>query len=339
MHRLLFTACLGSLVASSVVAGEPRLRTTLDFHRNPVYSVAFSPDGKTLASVGDDEKIELFDVDTGRNTATLKAKEFEIVNLHVVLFSPDGKTLATVGYCPGTVKLWDLSTGKNTITIEIVTSVTSLAFNPNGKILASTAEDGGELRLWDVATGNRIGSFGEKAWFPVAYSPNGKALASSGDRGSIKLWDAITGKSTATIHPGLDTVTFLSFSPDSRILAWSGRYFERGRAIDLPTESSKNIILWDVVNLKQFALLHGHTDEVHGIAFHPAGKVIASGSGDTTVKLWNVATGKDTYTLRAHKGSVHTVAFSADGRILASGSRDGAIKLWDMHTGNDAERQ
>ena len=178
-------------------AAEPK-PVTLGGHPDFVYSVAFSPDGKTLASGSGDNTIKLWDVPTGKEQATLKGHTGWVTS---VAFSPDGKTLAS-GSWDKTIKLWDVATGKELATLQGHTSfVLSVAFSPDGKTLASASGDK-TIKLWDVADGqgDRPPSRDTRTGFScVAFSPDGKTLASGSVDKTIKLWDVATGKERATL--------------------------------------------------------------------------------------------------------------------------------------------
>ena len=148
----------------------------------------------------------------------------------------------------------------------------------------------------------------------VAFSPDGKILASGGWGGTIKLWDVESGALLKTLKSHSKPVSSVSFSPDGKILA-SG-------------SGDKTIKLWDVKSGTLLKTLEGHFDSVSSVSFSPDGRILASGSGDDTIKLWDVESGALLKTLRGHSESVSSVSFSPDGRILASGSRDNTIKLW-----------
>jgi RNA polymerase sigma factor (sigma-70 family) len=303
-------------------APNPKLRFTLEGHRNFVTSVAYSPDGKTLASAGVNRTIKLWDVATGREKATF-ARHSDAhpvpysTDLKAVVFSPDGKLLAS-GSADKTIQLCDVDTGKVLAILRGHTDgVTSLAFSPDGKTLASASLDE-TIRLWDVATRKQRATLkGHSEWvWSVVFSPDGKALASaSGDR-TVRLWNVAAGTEQATLKGHRYTVHAVAFSPDGKTLASAGM--------------DKAIQLWDVASRKNTATLRGHASDIHALVFSRDGKTLASASGDDTVKLWDVATGKVKATLTGHTDRVTCVGFSPRGRGLATGSHDGTIKLWDL---------
>ncbi|MEH2385734.1 MAG: hypothetical protein V7K14_08075 [Nostoc sp.] len=284
---------------------------TLQGHSSWVKSVAFSPDGKTLASGNDDKTIKLWDVKTGAQIRTLQGHSGLVYS---VAFSPDGKILAS-GSSDNTIKLWDVTTGAQIHTIQAHSdSLRSVAFSPDGKTLASGSSDN-TIKLWDVKTGAQIRTLPHSQWvWSVAFSPDGKTLASGSYDNTIKLWDVKTGAQIRTL-PHSHWVWSVAFSPDGKTLA-SG--------------SQDNIIkLWDVTTGVQIHTIQAHSDLVTSVAFSPDGKTLASASY-RDIKLWDVGTAREIYTLLGHSSYVSSVAFSPDGQILASGSDDKTIKIWQL---------
>ncbi|HAX85896.1 MAG TPA: type IV secretion protein Rhs [Cyanobacteria bacterium UBA11370] len=294
-------------------------RNRLEGHKSAVYSVSFSPDGKTLASASGDKTIKLWDVATGKQITTLKGHTNSVSS---VSFSPDGKTLA---FASGdkTIKLWDVATGKQITALtgheELVTSV---SFSPDDKTLASGSYDQ-TIKLWDVATGKEITTLkGHSHWVnSVSFSPDGKRIASASGDNTIKLWDVATGKEITTLKGHEESVNSVSFSPDGKRIAWAS--------------GDNTIKLWDVATGQEITTLKGHSHWVKSVSFSPDGKTIASASWDKTIKLWDVATGQEITTLKGHEDWVNSVSFSPDGKTIASASTDDTIKLWDVTTGQE----
>jgi WD40 repeat protein len=222
-------ACLGLLPVSFLSAQEPKLRANLKGHTNAVVAVAFSPDGKTLASASYDGTLKLWDMTTGKERATLG--EYKGC-LGYVAFSPDGKTLASgaigsPGFFPDLkqVKLWDVATGKVRTTLKQDTYfVHSVAFSPDGKTLASVNED---VTLWDLATDKERATLQGYAKEDheisghvhgvesVAFTPDGKTLAAAVNHGTtVKVWDVATAK-RSVLQGHTHAVYCVAFSSDS----------------------------------------------------------------------------------------------------------------------------
>jgi len=291
---------------------NPICIATLTGHSDTVSSVAFSPDGRTLASGSYDRTIKLWDVQSQRQIATL-TRHSNCVNS--VAFSPDGRTLAS-GSWDKTIKLWDVQRQRQIATLTGHSSwVMSVAFSPDGRTLA-TGSGGGTIKLWDVHSQGEIATLTghSKGVWSVAFSPDGRTLASGSADKKIKLWDVQSQREIATLTGHSNLVRSVAFSPDGRTLA-SGSY-------------DMTIKLWDVPSQRQIATLTGHSKWVMSVAFSPDGWTLASGSDEKTIKLWDVQSQGQIATLTGHSDRVLSVAFSPDGRTLASGGLD-KIKLWE----------
>lgn len=315
------------IVTARLSAQEAKLLDTLQGHSDIVTSVAFSRDGKLLASGSQDKSAKLWDVASRKLVDTLVAKAPAASSARSVAFSPDGESLAILGN--KVIHLWQLKTRKVTATLETSQPGNwSLAFNPKEKTLV-TGSFGGWIRLWDLKTQETTLTWqGHRGATAVAFCPDGKALASGAIDKAITIWDAATGKNISTwekAHPF--AVMSVAYSPDGKTLA-SGGADAGGKGGGGPPDG--DIVLWDVATGKRKAVLKGHSHSVFSVAFSPDGKTLASGSKDTTVKLWDIAACKNTATLKGHTAFVKTVAFSPDGKMLASGSSDKTIKLWEL---------
>ena len=292
---------------------------TLLGHTDRVTSVAYSPDGRSLASAGADGLVILWDPATGLMVRTLRGHATK-VEIDTLAFRPDGRTLASAGI-DGTVQVWDTATGqKLLIQREHTDAVSGLAYQPDGRRFATGGHDA-TVRIWDVQTGGELMTLRGHSGpvYSLAYRADGQALVSASGDHTLKIWDAATGRLVRTLRGHSDVVRSLAYSPDGRTLA--------------SASWDQTIKLWDADTGRELRTLHGHTGPLTGVAFGPDGSRIASVAWDGSVRLWDAETGQELRTLRGHSRSeVNGVAYSPDGRHIASVGWDQTIKLWDLAT-------
>jgi WD40 repeat protein/tetratricopeptide (TPR) repeat protein/tRNA A-37 threonylcarbamoyl transferase component Bud32 len=242
--------------------------------------------------------------------------------------SPDGKRIASGGQTDHTIRIWDMVTGKELVTIPDAHEdlVRCVSFNTDGKRLVSGSRDK-TIKVWDVETGAEVKTLRSDGYIECAsISPDGKRIFSSGGEGkTIRVWDAETGETVKALAGHTNAIWSLAVSPDGKQIvsgSWDG-----------------TIKVWDVESGTEAMTLRGHEGQLHHVAFSPDGRrVVSGGQEDHTIKIWDIVTGKELITIpEAHDGLglIYSVAFSPDNRHICSGSWDETIKVWDAATGEN----
>lgn len=333
-------------------------------HTSDVGALAFSPDGKLLASGGGysnnkspDYSVRLWEVPSGKSVAVLKGHSASISNLE---FSPDGKTLATASL-DGTIKLWDIATSKIINTFKSRTR--SIAFSPDGKTLASSDYDVTSsskgiymLKFWDTATGQENPSISmPEASEDIAFSPDGKSLAAAvgnatwtGYQTFLGIYDLASGQEKSRIKLGKFSIRRLAFSPDGKSLLGGGYDTVGGPTIspfdgepldiymisDLQGPAEGILRLWDVSGGNELKSWTTQDSYVDLVGFDEAGQPFAIGTKGNSAHLWNLTTGQQQAGFEGAP-AIRALAYSPDGQWLASGQGDGTVHLRQAASGRE----
>jgi serine/threonine protein kinase len=285
---------------------------TFSGHKDWVQSLAFSADGKWLASASVDRTIRVWDLSNGAVLGTLRGHEGTI---NAIVYSSDGKWLASASD-DGSVRLWDAFGGglRNTLRGQ-GGSMFAVGFSPNGKFLAAAGRDR-TVFIWDMESGKRVATLeGHKGdVFALAFTPDGKTLATAGNDKTIRFWNYRSGEESSSLTGHKEAILSLAFSPDGRWLA-SG-------------DAGQSLRIWDAQTLKHSRTINNFGHSALALAFSPDSRWLAVGTADRTVVLLEGDERVLAHTLSGHQDFVQTVALSPDGKLMASGSRDRNIRLW-----------
>ena len=314
---LLTAAFLGAAAPAEDKYDESLRTYQIKEHTNTVMGVAISPDGKTLATAGKDKSLRFFDLATGKRTNVIRHES----EIECVGYSGDGKSFAFADGDKNVVVV-DAATLKETARLkDFETPVAMLALSPDGSLLA-TFEDGLQVpHVWELPSGKSravLEGHGDKV-YSVAFSPDGKHVASTSGDETIRIWEAKAGIPGRPLR-GHDGPVFTAvFSPDGKTLLSGG-------------ERDKTVRLWDLTTFKAKTVMEGHGDAVHFVGFAPKGAVVSL-SKDGVVMLWDADGNKTGSFLWTEGGNLPPyatgVALSPDGKTLAVG-HDDVVDVWDL---------
>ena len=291
-----------------------------------VFSLAFSPDGRWLASGCEDHKVRIWSIKHKQLVHCLTGHSGEV---HSVIFSSQGYSKAgnssinhqlASGSYDGTICLWDIA-NQSCVTLETESPISSIAFNSDGQTLASGHRDG-NINIWSMTERVKLFTLSghNDQIRSVTFRPDGRMLASGSDDQSIRLWDWRAGQLDWVLKGHSSWISNVTFSPDGYTLASSSE--------------DQSIRLWDSQTNQTLRVLKGHNNGVWSVAVHPDGKQIISGGQDRRVRIWTIK-GEDSYSkaFLGHKGWIFAVAVSHDGKWIASGGEDRSVCLWESLNG------
>ena len=325
-----------------IPATSPVAHLTYRGHSEKVHMLAWSPaargtpggevigetDDYAIASSSADETVKVWDTSSGQTLVTLRGNSLQA---QAIAWSPNSYYIAvTSGLLSETVQIWDASTGQASFTHARYSghseTIQALSWSPDGTYIASTGDDG-TVQVWDITTGRTAftyrghlkhsASLGNSISIKtLAWSPDGKRIASGGDDKRVHVWDALTGSNIVVYYAHTDIINALTWSPGGTHIA--------------SASDDKTVQVWDASTARKVFIYKGHSDSVTGVAWSPDGIRIASSSRDETVHLWHALTGRTLTTYTGHTDWVSTVAWSPDGKAIASGSWDKTVQVWKI---------
>ncbi len=307
-----------------------RLIRTLTGHRDWVFAVAVTPDGKQVISGSRDKTLKVWNLETGQEKFTLTGHSNGV---SAVAVTPDGKYVIS-GSGDKTLKVWNLETGQEKSTLTGHSNgVFAVAVTPDGKYVISGSIDK-TLKVWNLETGQEKSTLTghSDSVEAVAVTPDGKHVISGSSDNTLKVWNLETGQEKSTLTGHSDSVSAVAVTPNGKYVI-SGSWDNTLKVWNLETGKGIFSFIKNLITRRQLFTLTGHSDSVSAVAVTPNGKYVISGSWDNTLKVWNLETGQEKFTLAGHSHRVDAVAVTPNGKYVISGSWDNTLKVWNLETG------
>jgi WD40 repeat protein/energy-coupling factor transporter ATP-binding protein EcfA2 len=289
-------------------------------HRNKINTIFSSPDGRQIITASDDKTTKIWNAKHGRTTLLIRHKD----TVDDASFSNNGTSLVMVS--KGIARVRDAKTGKNIQKfVDSQSAIRTAAFSPDGSMIVTTPEEDDEpvVKVWRVADSKEVAQLvgHEMTVYSAAFDRDGKRIITASGDGTVRIWDAQSGKEVLRVGKADDFMGYAAISPDESCLV---------------TGNNELVQLWDTKNGNLLRTFHGHESVVHWVGFSPDGTRIASASGDDTIRIWNLDSVKpEILCWDKHQGRVNHAIFSNDGKYIVSASADKTARLWSAQDGRE----